>query len=162
VFMKWNCVWKSIRSTWGLTHQSLPRFEISTVPPIPLLTFYIKERCGGVLHVVQPPVLVFEDDAVIGVLPSPLTQTMVPTPTMSFHPPSEVLAISQLTKSTRCWMVVAEAEWRTEVGVAMDAFIIRVCRDTDDEPMLYFRKSARGALRQYRIASEKRIREIQN
>ena len=154
------------------------------MPPIPLLTlffFFTEERCGGdskpsalVHHCPTPGSrdlsesrrdLVLEDDAVFGVLAS-LSSDSDDTIYGADTSDEFLSAVGSahdfsIDESSPCWMKAAEAEWKTEVAAAMDAF--RACKDTDDEPIFMPPKeSKRRSLGTIALHPNQQIREIQN
>jgi len=108
---------------------------------------------------------VLEDDVVFGVLASVSSvsdnASYGAETSDEFSSAVESIREVSIEESTPCWMKVAEAEWRTEVAVAMDAF--RACRDADEEPIFIFSEdSKRRSLDSIALQPNQQIQEIQN
>ena len=106
-----------------------------------------------------------EDDVVFGVLASVSSvsdnASYGAETSDEFSSAVESIREVSIEESTPCWMKVAEAEWRTEVAVAMDAF--RACRDADEEPIFIFSEdSKRRSLDSIALQPNQQIQEIQN
>jgi len=109
--------------------------------------------------------LVLEDDAVFGVLAS-LSSDSNDTIYGADTSDEFLSAVGSahdisIGEPSPCWMKAAEAEWRSGVTAAMDAF--RACKDTDDEPIFMFSKDRkRRSLETIALHPNQQIREIQN
>jgi hypothetical protein len=109
--------------------------------------------------------LVLEDDVVFGVLAS-LSSDGDNTSYGADTSDESLSAVESahdfsIDESSPRWMKAAEAEWRTGVAVAMDAF--RACKDTDDEPIfIYSKDGKRSSLESIALHPNQQIREIQN
>ena len=66
-----------------------------------------------------------------------------------------------IDQSIPCWMEAAEADWRTGVAAAMDAF--RACKGNDDEPVFLFVGENQGrSLESLSLHPHQQIRQIQD
>ncbi|KIM44337.1 hypothetical protein M413DRAFT_379448 [Hebeloma cylindrosporum] len=109
--------------------------------------------------------LVLEDDAVFGVLTSVSSDS--DDTSYGADTSDEFLSAVESARdlptdeSNPCGMKAAEAEWRTGVAVAMDAF--RTCKGTDGEPIFITSKdSKKRSSETIALPPDQQIREIQN